>query len=599
MSGMAGVALLLATLGGTPDGVVLDFSAEWCGPCQSMAPIVERLQRQGYAIRKVDFDSNQKLAAQYGVTHLPTFVLVVDGQVRQRYTGPMSEADLRRMAASIPTKKDPAPVTNSKSGSQPPAIAATRPAVTRPAVTRPTVTRPAVTRPAVTRPTVTRPTVTRPAATTDATKTGPPRSDQRVVRANDDVAKNNAQEADPIAVCARIRVHLGNAVDMGSGTVIHSEPGKTFILTCGHIFRGFDANSRIEVDLFNGSQPQTYDAKLIKADLDADIGLISLNEVAQFPVSRIAARSTQRGHHVYSIGCGGGSAPSRLQHLVTSTDRFQPDFVECTGVPVQGRSGGGLFTRDGEVVGVCVLADPEGRRGLYTSLRTIHRLLDSCGLMDLAPRLTLPNASPDFEGDVESNSRLANTERPRFVGDENVANHDNEDGESSPLNLETINSNVGFDRTSNPTFASGQQAAGRFVPHFGAVQDSGDTLAAGASDDAATRIIDTRQRVSSSPMSGPAMSSLQAALAAARGAQVICVIRSKEHPELPGRIVIIDQASDKFVADLTGEITNQIQPTSMTVHRLSFLQSAPSRQSNDLQTYRRTSRRLAVNLPSP
>lgn len=561
MSGMAGVALLLATLGGTPDGVVLDFSAAWCGPCQSMAPIVERLQRQGYAIRKVDFDSNQKLAAQYEVTHLPTFVLVIDGQIRQRYTGPMSEADLRRMAASIPTKKDPAPATNSKFGSQPPAIAATR-----------------------------------PAATTDATKTGPPKSDQRVVRANDDVAQNNAQEADPIAVCARIRVRLANAVDMGSGTVIHSEPGMTFILTCGHIFRGFDANSRIEVDLFNGSQPQTYDAKLIKADLDADIGLISLNEVAQFPVSRIAARSTQRGHHVYSIGCGGGSAPSRLQHLVTSTDRFQPDFVECTGVPVQGRSGGGLFTRDGEVVGVCVLADPEGRRGLYTSLRTIHRLLDSCGLMDLAPRLTLPNTTPDFEGDAESNSQLADTERPRFVGEENVRS---EGTESSPLNLEPINSNVGFDRTSNPTFASSQQAARRFVPRFGAVQDSADTLAAGASDDASTRVGNTRPRESSSPMSGTAMSSLQEALAAARGAEVICVIRSKEHPELPGRIVIIDKASDQFVADLTGEITNQIQPTSMTVHRPSFLQSAPSYQPNDLQTYRRTSRRLPVNLPSP
>jgi thiol-disulfide isomerase/thioredoxin len=556
MSGMASVALLMATLGGTPDGVVLDFSAAWCGPCQSMDPIVERLQKQGYAIQKVDFDRNRQFAAQLNVTHLPTFLLIVDGKVRQRFIGPMSENSLRRMAAAIP-KKTKAVVTRPQPRTQPrPHEAPTQP------------------------------------QRAPSPRFGPrkkveskPSPTKRVVRANDDNPKYaEVISQKPTAVCARIRVHLEGSVDIGSGTIIHSEPGKTLILTCGHIFRGFNSSSTIEVDLFHRAQPETYDATLIKADLNADIGLISLREMSQFPVAPIAKRSAQKGNHVYSIGCGGGAPPSRLQHLVTSTDVFQPDFVECTDLPVQGRSGGGLFTRDGEVVGVCVLADPESRRGLYTSLRTLHRLLDSCQLSSLAPRPKLDRAEPNFANAKPKQDQIPPSDAapPRFVGDQQ---------EPSPIALTRI------DRpTSRPAVSkSNVDDSGRFVPRFGPVADNETN---------------STQVLSSVTDYNGSMSKLREALSAARGAEVICLIRSKDQPQ---RIIIIHEASEKFVADLANELTNQVRPTSMTVRRLPFMHLATASQmqprnsgspsprmgTNEFQRYRRSSRRMPVFLPAP
>src|SRR5258707_2881839 len=89
------------------DGVVLEFTASWCGPCQQMSPVVSRLERHGYPIRKVDVDSNRELCRRFNVDRMPTFLVVVDGVERERVTGKVSEEKLKRICASLPRQTEP------------------------------------------------------------------------------------------------------------------------------------------------------------------------------------------------------------------------------------------------------------------------------------------------------------------------------------------------------------------------------------------------------------------------------------------------------------------------------------------------------------
>jgi thioredoxin len=70
--------------------VLIDFFAEWCGPCKMMAPVLDEVARnyQGkLKVVKVDVEESGEAAARFGVTAMPTFVLVKDGQETYRRIG--------------------------------------------------------------------------------------------------------------------------------------------------------------------------------------------------------------------------------------------------------------------------------------------------------------------------------------------------------------------------------------------------------------------------------------------------------------------------------------------------------------------------------
>ncbi|MBP3454725.1 MAG: thioredoxin [Alistipes sp.] len=78
--------------------VVIDFWAEWCGPCRMIAPIVDELAEEydGRAIiGKCDVDSNDDIVAQYGVRNIPTLVFLKDGQLVNKHVGAASKDVLK------------------------------------------------------------------------------------------------------------------------------------------------------------------------------------------------------------------------------------------------------------------------------------------------------------------------------------------------------------------------------------------------------------------------------------------------------------------------------------------------------------------------
>ena len=76
--------------------VLVDFWAEWCGPCRMVAPIVEELSKEfeGKAlITKCDVDSNPGVAAKYGIRNIPTILFFKDGEIADKQVGAVPKAN--------------------------------------------------------------------------------------------------------------------------------------------------------------------------------------------------------------------------------------------------------------------------------------------------------------------------------------------------------------------------------------------------------------------------------------------------------------------------------------------------------------------------
>ena len=69
--------------------VLLDFYADWCGPCRMVAPIIEEIanERSDVAVAKVNVDENPDLAGKFGVASIPTLVVIRNGKIASRSVG--------------------------------------------------------------------------------------------------------------------------------------------------------------------------------------------------------------------------------------------------------------------------------------------------------------------------------------------------------------------------------------------------------------------------------------------------------------------------------------------------------------------------------
>jgi len=323
------LTLLGLSLPCAAETVLLDFSSPSCGPCQQMRPVVAQLVEAGYRVQEINIQSEPQVAARFKVTQVPTFIVLVDGRETSRLVGLTSYQQLQQMLAprpSPPPMRRPMPL-----GQSPDTFAPVGPAV----------------------------------------ETGSANGNKRLIEAT-----------------VKIAVQDPEGTSAGTGTIVDARNGEALVLTCGHLFRESAGKGPITVTLFQagpvGAEVRTTaPGRLIDFDLERDLALVSLRTEVPIEPASIAEAGTTLAPHaaVTTVGCNHGANPTAIESRITAIDRYQghPN-VEVAGAPVEGRSGGGLFNTEGQLIGVCFAADPESNEGLYASLPSIVEKLESLGL---------------------------------------------------------------------------------------------------------------------------------------------------------------------------------------------------------------------------
>ncbi len=216
--------------------------------------------------------------------------------------------------------------------------------------------------------------------------------------------------AKPWETPARIKLHHSSQDwGFGSGTIIDSDEQQAVILTCAHIFKlkgqrqpaPNEFRIPITVDLFDGRLAgpnhsmvgcleKDIAAHVVDYDFDDNVALIRIRPGRKLPASKVVPDDwkPKAGMKMYAVGCSHGNDATAwdtkiLDPLVTMrTAQTNREMFEiaCTNPPMEGRSGGGLFTIDGYLAGVCNLADPNEKFGFYAAPVAIHRILDRNGM---------------------------------------------------------------------------------------------------------------------------------------------------------------------------------------------------------------------------
>ncbi len=376
-----------------PAGVtLLYFTQQQCPPCRQMQPMLDHLIDRGFPLQVVDTHANPDLVRQFQVLGTPTFVLLKDGQELKRHSGVLSSYQVNSLLIDAGHVAD-----------------------------QNVLTKPTALSPIVNFFDRLRPAARQTGRNLDSSNLEPSNVDPT---ATIEWADLTAAERQALQATGRLKIEYqdrGQSVtDYGTATVIHRQGPDILLLTCGHVFRDSQGQGtiRVELDFSDGQPKETVLGRLLLFDAGApDVALVAARTnlpIEPMPITS-ADFSPERGHVAFSVGCDQGAPATvrRGEHLAIvrcgavqvpgqpSDDRMARKFA-VHGRPVVGRSGGGLFTAEGHLIGVCNAAVVGSNEGRYSAIDNVHELLEQA-------RLAHVIANPS------STNQLSAVAKPRFL----------------------------------------------------------------------------------------------------------------------------------------------------------------------------------------
>ena len=360
------------------------FTMRGCAPCEMVKPAIEQLDRQGYPVTTIDIDQRPDWATTFDVKSTPTVAMVRGNKVIGFHAGVIRLPELTNWFRTAGV--DPA------APAAPSAIGSTkqRSATGSFATEAPTQQARHQTRPMQTKTVLPSSRSIRNGDTSFSTPT--------MLRGT--ATPRGAAERAALANTVRLRVEDPKGTSYATGTVIHTHEGESLVITCGHVFRDSQGQGDVFAEFdFGDGQVQRVPAHLIDYDADArDIAVVVIQSGDHsFANVSIGSRTSTitAGRDVFSVGCDHGDEPTirrtRIKNVASYDDAIKFDIY---GRPVDGRSGGGLFTEAGELIGVCNAAAVEEDEGIYTALDTIHWQLAKVHLDHLFEPKTPPRSAP-------------------------------------------------------------------------------------------------------------------------------------------------------------------------------------------------------------
>src|SRR5262245_41945037 len=337
---MTALFLSLVALAVPPsEAVLVEFSSQNCPHCKAMEPILARLAKEGCPVQVIDVDRQPDVARQFKVQGVPTFVALAAGRETGRIEG---AATYEKLVALYQTAGGKLPqVVAGSMGYQ-------------------------------------------------------PADSRRQELAAGSTVQSSPQQA-ALAAAVKLRVEDAGGYGFGTGTIIDTHENEALVVTCGHLFRESRGQGKVTGDVVVSGAVQNVEGQMIAYDLDRDIALVSLRVSGPVTPAAVAppGHAVRPGDAAFTVGCDKAADPTVRQTHITAVNKYQgrPNFT-AAGQPIDGRSGGGLFSADGKLIGICNAADPADDEGLYAGLASIHWQLDQIGQSEIYQRTARAAAQP-------------------------------------------------------------------------------------------------------------------------------------------------------------------------------------------------------------